>query len=191
MAGTPKMNQASEILTAIESGDRAAASKLLPLVYDELRTLAAQRLAREKRSDSLQPTMLVHDAYLRLVGDDPQRSWNGKRHFFGAAAEAMRRLLVEHARRKQSQKHGGQMRRVGLDWVPPRDAGDRTEILALDEALTRFQEKWPDKAALVKLRYFAGLSVQESAELLGISKSSAERSWVFARAWLHSHINGK
>jgi RNA polymerase sigma factor (TIGR02999 family) len=183
------MNDVSTILTAIELGDQAAASKLLPLVYEELRTLAAQRLAREKRADSLQPTLLVHDAYLRLVGDDPLRQWNGKRHFFGAAAEAMRRLLVEHARRKLSQKHGGKMERVSLDYVQPQDNDDPLELLALDEALRRLEEKWPDKAQLVKLKYFAGLSVQESADMLGISKSAAERSWVFTRAWLHSRLD--
>ena len=183
------MTQVSTILTAIESGDEAAASKLLPLVYDELRKLAAHRLANEKRKESLQPTLLVHDAYLRLVGNDPERQWNGKNHFFGAAAEAMRRILVEYARRKQSKKHGGKMQRVELTLVPPQDEDDPTDILTLHDVLTELEQQWPDKAQLVKLRYFAGLSVQDAAEVLGISKSSAERSWVFTRAWLHSRLN--
>ena len=183
------MKEVSTVLTAIESGDKAAASKLLPLVYEELRKLALQRLANEKNAQSLQPTLLVHDAYLRLVGDDSGRQWNGKRHFFGAAAEAMRRLLVEYARRRQSRKHGGEMQRVDLEYLPPQDEDDPTEVLDLDEALTELEQEWPEKAQLVKLKYFAGLSVQEAADLLGISKSSAERSWVFTRAWLHSRLH--
>ena len=183
------MKDVSTILTAIESGDQAAAAMLLPLVYEELRKLALQRLASEKQAQSLQATLLVHEAYLRLVGDEPSRQWNGKRHFFGAAAEAMRRLLVEHARRRQMRKHGGEMQRVDLDYVPPLDEDDPAEVLDLDEALTELEAKWPDKAQLVKLKYFAGLSVQDAADVLGISKSSAERSWVFTRAWLHSRLH--
>ena len=182
------MNDVTTILSAIEAGDQAAASQLLPLVYEELRRLAAQRLAKEKPGGSVQPTMLVHDAYLRLVDGDPEKQWHGKSHFFGAAAEAMRRILIEHARRKRAEKHGGKMKRIGLEFLPPQDAPDKTDLLALDEALTKFEEQWPDKAQLVKLRFFVGMSVQEAADSLGISLSSAERSWVFARAWLHSRI---
>lgn len=182
------MATVSTIITEIEAGDQAAASKLLPLVYDELRKLAAQRLAKEQHAGSIQPTLLVHDAYVRLVDTDPQRKWNGKSHFFGAAAEAMRRIMIEHARRRQSTKHGGKMKRIGLDFVPPEDIQDKTDLLALDEVLTRFEKQWPDKAQLVKLRFFVGMSVKEAAECLGISLSSAERSWVFARAWLHARL---
>jgi RNA polymerase sigma factor (TIGR02999 family) len=183
------MDEVSTILTAIEAGDQAAASKLLPLVYDELRRLATQRLAKEKPGTSVQPTMLVHDAYLRVVDGDPKKQWNGKSHFFGAAAEAMRRIMIEHARRKRSEKHGGKMQRIGFEFLPPEDAPDKTDLLALDEALTQFEQEWPEKAQLVKLRFFVGMSVKEAADSLCISLSSAERSWVFARAWLHSRIN--
>lgn len=182
------MATVSTIITEIEAGDKAAASKLLPLVYDELRKLAALRLKKEKSGVSIQPTLLVHDAYVRLVDSDPQKQWNGKSHFFGAAAEAMRRIVIEHARRKQSAKHGGKMNRIGFDFVPPDQVQDKTDLLALDDVLTRFEKQWPDKAQLVKLRFFVGMSVKEAADSLGISMSSAERSWVFARAWLHSRL---
>jgi RNA polymerase sigma factor (TIGR02999 family) len=183
------MNEVSTILTAIEAGDQAAASQLLPLVYDELRKLAAQRLANDNTGASVQPTRLVHDAYLRLVDGDPDKQWNGKRHFFGAAAEAMRRIMIEHARRKRSQKHGGQLQRIGLEFVPPETTGGNSlDLLALDEVLSQFERSWPQKAELVKLRFFVGMSVQQAADSLGISLSSAERSWVFARAWLHSRL---
>ena len=182
------MATVSTIITEIEAGDKAAASKLLPLVYDELRKLAALRLIKEKSGGSIQPTLLVHDAYVRLVDSDPQKQWNGKSHFFGAAAEAMRRIMIEHARRKQAAKHGGKMKRIGFDFVPPDDVQDKTDLLALDDVLTRFEKQWPDKAQLVKLRFFVGMSVKEAADSLGISMSSAERSWVFARAWLHSRL---
>ena len=185
------MKEVSTILTAIESGDQAAASKLLPLVYEELRTLALQRLAKEKQAQSLQPTLLVHEAYLRLVGDDPSRPWNGRRHFFGAAAEAMRRLLVEHARRRQTRKRGGEMQRVAFDYIPPKDEDNPAEVLDLDEALTELEQRWPEKAQLVKLKYFAGLNVQDAADVLGISKSVAERRWTFTRAWLHSRLHSE
>lgn len=182
------MTTVSTIITEIEAGDKAAASKLLPLVYDELRQLAAYRLANEKPGGSIHPTLLVHDAYIRLVDSDPQKNWNGKSHFFGAAAEAMRRIIIEHARRKRSEKHGGKMKRIGLEFVPPNDPDDKIDLLALDEVLKQFEEKWPDKAQIVKLRYFVGMTVQEVADSLGISLSSAERSWVFARAWLHARM---
>lgn len=185
------MNEVSTILTAIEAGDQAAASKLLPVVYDELRRLAAQRLAKEKRGGSVQPTMLVHEAYLRVVDGDPNKQWNGKSHFFGAAAEAMRRIIIEHARRRQAEKHGGKLQRIGLDFVPPEDIQDKLDLLALDEALVQFEKRWPDKAKLVKLRFFVGMSVKEAAESVGVSLSSAERSWVFARAWLYSRLHSE
>jgi RNA polymerase sigma factor (TIGR02999 family) len=183
------MNEVSTILTAIEAGDPAATSKLLPLVYDELRRLAAQRLAKERPGGSVQPTLLVHDAYLRVVDGDPKKQWNGKSHFFGAAGEAMRRIMIEHARRKRSEKHGGKIQRIGFEFVPSEDAPDTTDLFALDEALTQFEQKWPEKAQLVKLRFFVGMTVKEAAEALGISLSAAERSWAFARAWLHSRIH--
>lgn len=182
------MTDVTTILTAIESGNQAAASQLLPLVYEELRKLAQQRLAKEPQAHSLQPTLLVHEAYLRLVGDDPGRQWDGRRHFFGAAAEAMRRLLVESARRRQTQKHGGEMQRQDLAYVPPADEDDPSDLLDLDEALNELEKLFPEKALLVKLKYFAGFSVQDAADLLGVSKSSAERSWVFTRAWLLSRL---
>lgn len=185
------MNEVSTILTAMEAGNQAAASKLLPVVYDELRRLAAQRLAKEKRGGSVQPTMLVHEAYLRVVDGDPNKQWNGKSHFFGAAAEAMRRIIIEHARRRQAEKHGGKMQRIGLDFVPPEDIQDKLDLLALDEALVQFEKRWPDKAKLVKLRFFVGMSVKEAAESVGISLSSAERSWVFSRAWLFSRLHSE
>ena len=183
------MTDVATILTEIAAGNQAAASKLLPLVYDELRKLAAHRLANEKPGGSVQPTLLVHDAYIRLVDGDPKKQWNGKSHFFGAAAEAMRRIIIEHARRKRSEKHGGKMKRIGLDFIPPEDVEDKSDLLALDEVLSQFEERWPDKAQLVKLRFFVGMSVEEAADSLGISLSSAERSWVFARAWLHSRLS--
>ena len=185
------MNEVSTILTAMEAGDQAAASQLLPLVYDELRRLAAQRLAKEKPGASVQPTMLVHEAYLRVVDGDPNKQWNGKNHFFGAAAEAMRRIIIEHARRRQAEKHGGKMQRIGLDFVPPEDVQDKLDLMALDEALVQFEQRWPEKAKLVKLRFFVGMSVKEAAECVGISLSSAERSWVFARAWLYSRLHSE
>lgn len=182
------MSEVTQILNAIGDGDLAATDRLLPLVYDELRRLAGVRLAREKPNASLQPTMLVHDAYLRLVDDAPDRKWNGRGHFFAAAGEAMRRLMIENARRKQAQKRGGQHKRVGLDFVPPQEMAKYDDLLALDEVLTQFENDWPEKARLVKLRYFAGFTIPEAAEALGVSVSTAERYWTFARAWLHSRL---
>ena len=158
------MYDVTQILSQIESGDPQAAEKLLPLVYDELRKLASARLARESSGQSLQPTLLVHDAYVRLVDVDAQPQWNSRGHFFGAAAEAMRRILVEHARRKRSEKHGGKMHRVDLDVIHPLVPTRDDELIALDEALNRLDEKWPEKAKLVKLRYFAGFTIPEAAD---------------------------
>ena len=182
------MNEVTKILSAIERGDENAADKLLPLVYQELRNLAAARLSKEKPGQTLQPTVLVHEAYVRLVDVDQPQQWNGRGHFFAAAAEAMRRILVERARRKSSQKHGGHLRRVELDPAAAAIENPVEDLLALDEALTRFEQQWPDKAKLVKLRYFAGLTISEASQDMGISIATAERYWRFARAWLHSQL---
>lgn len=188
------MSDVTRILIQIEKGDASASDKLLPLVYEQLRDLARKRLAKEKPGQSVNATMLVHEAYLRLVnsdqtnGEEPQH-WNGRRHFFGAAAEAMRRILVERARRKNSQKHGGQMLRVDMDVAAATNLEPGEDLLALDEALTKLEQQWPDKAKLVKLRYFAGLTIPEASEALGISTATAERYWRFARAWLHSQLD--
>jgi RNA polymerase sigma factor (TIGR02999 family) len=184
------MDDVSRLLTAIERGEPGAAERLLPLVYDELRRLAARRLARERPGQTLQPTALVHEAYLRLVGDDPERPWSGRGHFFGAAAEAMRRILVEAARSKASLKRGGGLARV--EYSPEALAAPERpeELLAVDEALGRLAEVDPKAAELVTLRYFAGLSMADAAEVLGLSLRSAERLWTFARAWLRRSIEG-
>ncbi|AMV20685.1 ECF-type sigma factor [Planctomyces sp. SH-PL14] len=182
------MSDVTRILSSIEQGDRRAAGELLPLVYDELRRLAAARLLREPPGQSVQPTMLVHEAYLRLVDADAAPHWNSRGHFFAAAAEAMRRILIENARRKRSERHGGQMRRVDLETVDPGAREREDELLDLDEALGRLEERWPEKAQLVKLRYFVGMTIPEAAETMGISHATAERHWTFARAWLHAQI---
>jgi len=179
------VNDVTRILSAIEQGDSHAASQLLPLVYDELRRLAAQRLAGEGPGHTLQPTALVHEAYLKLVGSDPRRPWNGRVHFFAAAAEAMRRILIDHARRKHRVRRGGAMKRVELDDVGMvAESGGADQLLALDAALTRLAAADPRRAELVRLRYFAGLTLEQAAELLGISRATADRHWAFARAWL-------
>lgn len=182
------MSDVTRILTAIEHGDPAAAEALLPLVYEELRKLAAAKLSKEKPGQTLQPTMLVHEAYIRLVDVDRPQQWNGRGHFFGAAAEAMRRILVEKARRKLSRKHGGDFRRVELDVAAAAIENPVDDLLALDEALTRFEQRWPDKARLVKLKYFAGLTIPEASQAMAISTATAQRYWKFARAWLHSEL---
>jgi RNA polymerase sigma factor (TIGR02999 family) len=172
-----------------KAGDQDVSEQLLPMVYHELRKLAASRLAKEKLGHSLQPTMLVHEAYLRLVDVDQPQRWNGRGHFFAAAAEAMRRIVVENARRKRSQKRGGEMHRVELDLENATAQGSNDDLLSLDEALTEMEQLWPDKAQLVKLRYFAGLTNAEACEAMGVSTSTGERYWNFARAWLHSQLN--
>jgi RNA polymerase sigma factor (TIGR02999 family) len=182
------MSDVTRILSAIEQGDPHAAGRLLPLVYEELRKLAAQRLAQEEPGQTFQATDLVHEAYLRLVDGDEAAKWNSRAHFFGAAAEAMRRTLVDQARRKRSGKHGGGMARRDLDGVQPAAPEPCEDLLALDEALTRLAEKDPIKAELVKLRHFAGLTVDQAARSLGISPATADRYWAYARAWLHAEM---
>jgi RNA polymerase sigma factor (TIGR02999 family) len=184
------MNDVTRILAAIEHGDPKAAEQLLPLVYDELRRLAAQRLVQEAPGQTLQATALVHEAYLRLVGADEVRHWDSRGHFFAAAAEAMRRILVERARRKAALKHGGQRQRLDLDGVVLTSTGDDRpeELLALDEALAELERHGEQAARLVKLRFFAGLSHQQAAEALGIGRRAADRLWALARAWLYQRI---
>jgi RNA polymerase sigma factor (TIGR02999 family) len=176
------MSEVTRILSAIEQGDPHAAEQLLPLVYDELRKLAAQRLANEKPGQTLQATALVHEAYLRLVGD---QQFDNRGHFFAAAAEAMRRIVVETARRKKRGKHGGGRERVEIELVdlPTRLPPD--DLLALDEALGRLEQLAPVKARLVTLRYFSGMTIEQAAAVLNISRVTAHRYWTFARAWLH------
>jgi RNA polymerase sigma factor (TIGR02999 family) len=184
------MSNVTQLLLAIEDGDESATDELLPLVYEELRKLAAARLLQEMRGQSLQPTMLVHDAYLRLVDVDEPQKWQSRGHFFTAAAEAMRRILVEKARRRRRQKHGGHLQRVELHEPTTPIQSPVEDLLALDEALTRFEQEWPNKAKLVKLKYFAGLTIPEASEAMKISTATAERYWRFARAWLHSQLSG-
>ena len=179
------MNDSSHILSAIGRGDPEAAAQLLPMVYDELRRLAAAQMAREKPGHTLDATALVHEAYLRLVGD---QRFDNRRHFFAAAAEAMRRILVENARRKGSLKRGGDRQRLDLDREQPVEIERSVPLLALDEALGRLEARDPDKAQLVKLRYFAGMTIEQAAETLAISITTANRWWSFARAWLHEEI---
>lgn len=183
----------TRVLDAAAAGDRQAAADLLPLVYDELRKLAQARMAAEPPGVSIQATALVHEAYLRLIGGEEAREWDGRGHFFAAAAEAMRRILVDAARRRKRLKHGGGLDRVELDEEVEDDLAIQTpetreDLVALDAALTKFQEEDPEAAQLVKLRYFVGMSMSEAATVLGISQRSAERTWTFAKAWLHREI---
>jgi RNA polymerase sigma factor (TIGR02999 family) len=184
------MSDVTRILSAIEQGDSSAAEQLLPLVYDELRRLAAQKLAHEKPGQTLQATALVHEAYLRLVDVQKDQHWNSRGHFFAAAAEAMRRILVERARRKKSRKHGGDWQRVDLDSADVVCLLKPDELLSLHDALDRFAETDAAAAELVKVRCFAGLSVEEAADALGLSRTTAYRHWTFARAWLFSQLRG-
>jgi RNA polymerase sigma factor (TIGR02999 family) len=178
------MSDVTQLLDAAAAGDRRAAADLLPLVYDELRKLAAVRMAAESPDHTLQPTALVHEAYLRLVGETDQRRWDNRGHFFAAAAEAMRRILVEAARRKHGPKHGGHLLRHDLDPEYPVGPDRSARLLALDEALDRLATVEPRAAEVVKLRYFAGLTVAEAAAALGISSRTADNDWAYARAWL-------
>jgi RNA polymerase sigma factor (TIGR02999 family) len=191
------MNEVTTILSAIDKGDPRAAEQLLPLVYDELRKLAAQELAEEKPGQTLQATALVHEAYLRLVGNEPSGSspsWDNRSHFFAAAAEAMRRILIEQARRKSSKKGGGAAQRLTLDAaaaLAAPDAAAADELLALDECLKQLEAEEPIKARLVKLRYFAGLSLADAARVLRISPATAKRYWVYARSWLYGKLHAE
>jgi RNA polymerase sigma factor (TIGR02999 family) len=185
----PPVSELTHILSAAQQGDPHAASRLLPLVYEELRQLAAHKLAHETPGQTLQPTALVHEAYLRLVAQIPGQHWDSRGHFFAAAAEAMRRILVENARRKQAGKRGGGRRRVPLAEFH-RITESPEDLLDLDEALTRLAAAEPAKAQLVQLRFFAGLSTPDAAAALGISVATAERWWAFARTWLFSELCG-
>jgi len=180
------MGDVTQILDAIEQGDPHAAGQLLPLVYDELRKLAARKMAQEKPGQTLEATALVHEAYLRLVGQNLDKHWDHRGHFFAAAAEAMRRILVEKARRKQSRKHGGGIPHQDMDLedLPGPDTLDPLEVLAVHEVLERLVVKSPRKAELVKLRYFLGCTMAETAQILGIAQATAEEDWTYARAWL-------
>jgi RNA polymerase sigma factor (TIGR02999 family) len=184
------MTDVTQILSEIEHGDPVAAERLLPLVYDELRQLAAAKLASEKPGQTLQATALVHEAYLRLVrSEQAQPQWDSRGHFFVAAAEAMRRILIDNARRKASLKGGGELNRLDIVDIPDQPDGDQLDLLALDEALQKLEAEQPEKARLVKLRYFAGCSLEETAQILGISRATAQRSWAYARAWLYGQLN--
>jgi RNA polymerase sigma factor (TIGR02999 family) len=185
------MSDVTRILAQIESGDPRAADQLLPLVYDELRKLAAARLAQERPGQTLQATALVHEAYIRLVDVQQVPGWDSRGHFFAAAAEAMRRILVDAARRRDSLKHGGSFERVALSHIisRPGESADPIDVLALDEALREFESIHPEKAQLVKLRYFTGYSLEDSAQLLGVSRATAERHWAYARAWLFGRMH--
>jgi RNA polymerase sigma factor (TIGR02999 family) len=178
------MRDVTCILSAIEHGDAHAAERLLPLVYDELRKLAAQRLAQEKPGQTLQATALVHEAYLRLVDVEQAQHWQSRGHFFAAAAEAIRRILVENARRKGRRKRGGDWGRWDIQLNEPGTEGPDVDLVAVDEALTELAKEHPEKAELVQLRYFAGLTLAEAASALGISTATADRRWRYARAWL-------
>jgi RNA polymerase sigma factor (TIGR02999 family) len=182
------MSEATRILSAIEQGDPHAAEQLLPLVYDELRKLAAAKLAVEKPGQTLQATALVHEAYVRLVDVNAVQHWDSRAHFFAAAAEAMRRLLIDQARRKWRPKHGGGRQRVSLDEDLCLHEAPNDDLLALDEALQKFAGEEPAKAELVKLHYFAGLPLEEAGRALGISHRTAKRHWAYARAWLYAAI---
>ena len=178
----------TQALAAASAGDRQAAENLLPLVYDELRRIAAQQLAREKPGHTLQATALVHEAYLRIVSPGGEGNWANRRHFFAAAAEAMRRILVESARRKRRLRHGGGRARIDLDEPELPVEPPHEDILALNEAFEQFAAEEPQKAELVKLRFFAGLDEKEAAEVLGISRTTAARHWAYARAWLFERL---
>jgi RNA polymerase sigma factor (TIGR02999 family) len=184
------MSEFTEILQALETGDPRAADRLLPLVYEELRKLAAAHLAREQAGQTLQATALVHEAYLRLIGGANPKQWDGREHFFAAAAVAIRRILIDHARRKRSLKRGGKFVRRELDALPPELPEPREDLLALDEALGKLAAVQPRAAELVQLLYFAGLTLPEAARTLGVSPRTAGRLWAYARAWLRREIEG-
>ena len=182
-------DQVTQILNSIEHCDQQAAEQLLPLVYCELRRLAAQRLAHESPGQTLQPTALVHEAYLRLVDREHQQRWDSRGHFFAAAAEAMRRILIDRARQKKSQRRGVGFERHDVESIEIAEPEPGSDLLDLNEALVRFEQLDPKKAQLVKLRYFLGMTIPEAAETLGISSTTADRHWAYARAWLHTELN--
>ena len=182
------MTELTVILQRMEQGDPHAANELLPLVYEELRKLAAQKMAHESPGQTLQATALVHEAWLRLGGDD-QPEWQNRAHFFGAAAEAMRRILIDNARRKHAMRHGGGLERVNLEKLELAENMNDEQMLALDEALEKFAAHDPRKAGLVKLRFFAGLTNEEAARVLGVSEPTVKRDWAYARAWLYREIS--
>jgi RNA polymerase sigma factor (TIGR02999 family) len=184
----PPMSDVTRILSAIEQGDPQAAGQLLPLVYDELRKLAAHKLAQEKPGQTLQATALVHEAYLRLVDDSASPHWNSRGHFFAAAAEAMRRILVEQARHKKSAKRGGQLRRIALPEERLAAPRQNVDLVALDEALEKLARHDGRKAELVKLRFFVGLTLREAADVLGIAESTADADWAYAKSWLRVEL---
>ena len=185
------MSDVTRVLSAIERGDQQAAEQLLPLVYDELRKLAAQKMAQEAPGQTLQATALVHEAYLRLVDVEKAQHWDSRAHFFAAAAEAMRRILVESARRKGRAKHGSAFERTEIETVNLPAGMQPEELIALDEALEKLKQQDPVKAKLVTLRYFGGMTIEQASEVLGISRVTAHRYWTFARAWLHHQITGR
>jgi RNA polymerase sigma factor (TIGR02999 family) len=183
------MNDVTRILSEIDQGDPQATEQLLPLVYDELRKLAAQKLAQEAPGQTLQATALVHEAYLRLVDVEKAPHWHSRGHFFAAAAEAMRRILIENARRHHALKRGGGLERIDLPQLTKAAKGEAVDLVALDEALTTLEGLHPLKAQVVKLRFFAGCSLEETAQMLGVARATAQRHWAFARAWLFGQLN--
>jgi RNA polymerase sigma factor (TIGR02999 family) len=185
------VSDVTRILQAIDHGDTQAADELLPLVYEELRKLAAHKMSHEAAGQTLQPTALVHEAWLRLAGGDAQAQFANRAHFFAAAAEAMRRILIDNARRKRAARHGGGLKRVETDEIDLAAPADDDELLAIHEALEKFALRDAPKAELVKLRYFAGLKIEEAAKVLGVSEPTAKRHWAYARAWLFREIQGQ
>lgn len=185
------MSNVTQLLKAIDAGDPRVADQLLPLVYEELRKLAAARMAQEKPGHTLQPTALVHEAWIRLVDPADQKTWNGRGHFFGAAAEAMRRILVESARRKARLRHGGDMQRADVDQIDIAAPTSDDRLVQVSEALDKLEQEAPEAARIVKLRYFAGLTQEQVAETLGISLRTAERQWTWAKAWLFQWIRAQ
>ena len=183
------MSDVTRILTEIEQGDSARAEELLPLVYEELRKLAAAKLAHEKPGQTLEATALVHESFLRMVGGEQAQVWQNRGHFFAAAAEAMRRILIENARRKAGVKWGGPYQRIEIEDVPESVAEGQIDLLSLDAALCQFESEHPEQAQVVKLKFFAGCTIEETAQMLGISRATAQRHWAYARAWLFGRLN--
>jgi RNA polymerase sigma factor (TIGR02999 family) len=185
------MSEVTKILSAIEDGDPRAAEQLLPLVYDELRRIAGRKMTHEAPGQTLEATALVHEAYVRLVDKDDPQQWNSRWHFFGAAAEAMRRILIEKARHRASLKAGGEFQRHALSDIQPAVGGPNIDILALNEALVKLENHDPRTAALVKLRFFAGLTIEEAAEAIGVSATTVENDWAYAKSWLRVEVEGR